>query len=920
MDGSSTPQHRTATPPSPAMTRAAKIRSLLHSSSSSEPLQLPQRKRSVRFQEVGQDQLDGVAQGSTCSSGSRTSQISAKLSERIALLEGKLSGSGGGTQTVVYRANVRQRPSLLHINTKVDNLPPDRSAEDGNASPSTASSLSPTGHNIPWSPASTASTTATSVNSPTSSASRYKSSTPEVQNGSKSISGGADDNTLEPIEEDCGRFLYIPVQESAGIFEPSIATVENVAALKVYLETHFHDLMLEPASPRSIRRRKFEQIMCDKGLSHDERVAGREQWMQAESDHLRQMRVLKASSISRHAVKGISIAGFDVIRVLGKGSFGVVRLVTEQAAVEHTEQTDYNDESPGSTGTTCVSSMDGTARRNLPTGKSLPDVFAMKVIRKSEMLRACQEGHLRAERDFLVSAEGSRWVVPLIASFQDNTNLYLVMEYMIGGDFLGLLLREDVLEEDVARWYVAEMILCIEEAHKMRWIHRDVKPDNFLISASGHLKISDFGLAFDGHWAHSQSYYANQRYSLLDKLGIKIRGDEQDELEELEAAADASDERNMPTRIRTKADPDECARREGLLNWRNRTEKRKLARSVVGTSQYMAPEVIKGEQYDGRCDWWSIGIILYECLYGRTPFYCENRQKTKESIVQHRSTLHFPGQDRTSRPTSDSRRRLPPPTVLVVDLLQGILTDKELRLSSRQYRQSETRIGRRLSAASTTPSPLAQYVYANGAEEIKLHKFFNGIPWSQMHLVQPPFVPRVKENQSITKYFEDEKDIVTDDSSSYISIKDKLDLENTVDDEQARAALGRHYDRWKADCLDDEKHDLGIEDCSDGELQRIKEHFGAQYEEWKAERVLKVQEELAQEGIEARPPKQRKEKKRPRDKLLRDPVVGRQVMEIRKKGAFFGYTYRRPKPVVLDCDGNGGRNGFSRPTILPVDG
>ncbi|KAI7250567.1 hypothetical protein KC335_g16991 [Hortaea werneckii] len=95
--------------------------------------------------------------------------------------------------------------------------------------------------------------------------------------------------------------------------------------------------------------------------------------------------------------------------------------------------------------------MDGTARRALPAGKPLSDVFAMKVIRKSEMLRACQEGHLRAERDFLVGAEGSRWVVPLIASFQDNTNLYLVMEYMIGGDFLGLLLREDVLEEDVAK-------------------------------------------------------------------------------------------------------------------------------------------------------------------------------------------------------------------------------------------------------------------------------------------------------------------------------------------------------------------------------------------------------------------------------------------------------------------------------------
>src|ERR1700712_1363943 len=130
------------------------------------------------------------------------------------------------------------------------------------------------------------------------------------------------------------------------------------------------------------------------------------------------------------------------------------------------------------------------------------------------------------------------------------------------------------------------MILCIEEAHKMKWIHRDVKPDNFLISSSGHLKISDFGLAFDGHWAHSQSYYNNQRYNLLEKLGIKITGDTQDVLEELEAKEHDNEEVHL--KPKPKGDPEEIAKREGLLNYRNRTERRKLARSVVGTSQYMA--------------------------------------------------------------------------------------------------------------------------------------------------------------------------------------------------------------------------------------------------------------------------------------------------------------------------------------------
>ena len=270
----------------------------------------------------------------------------------------------------------------------------------------------------------------------------------EGQTPSKSFSGGIDDGVLPPIQEDSGRFLVIPVQEEQVETFPSVVTVESVAAAKVYFETHFNRLLMGPSSPRSLRLKKFEQRMAELSYPHDQRLKARDHWNRSESDHLRQMRVLKSTSHARHHIKGVSIAGFDVIRILGKGSFGVVRLVTERAGNGRSVAKDHDNEvKQGS----AVSNVDGTAKHTLPAGKPLPDVFAMKVIRKSEMLPACQEGHLRAERDFLVSAEDSRWVVPLIASFQDNTNLYLVMEYMIGGDFLGLLLREDVLDEQVAK-------------------------------------------------------------------------------------------------------------------------------------------------------------------------------------------------------------------------------------------------------------------------------------------------------------------------------------------------------------------------------------------------------------------------------------------------------------------------------------
>jgi protein-serine/threonine kinase len=212
----------------------------------------------------------------------------------------------------------------------------------------------------------------------------------------------------------------------------------------------------------------------------------------------------------------------------------------------------------------------------------------------------------------MIRSDRSR-VVPLFASFQDLNNLYLVMEYMPGGDFLGLLIRDNVLSEPVTKWYIAEMILCIEEAHALRWIHRDVKPDNFLISASGHLKISDFGLAFDGHWSHDQSYYNNHRYSLLTKLGINVEGDSIDRKEgRTVAAAIKLAQVINGAKERHELDSSASLEHDGILNWRNRYSNRTLARSVVGTSQYMAPEVVRGEAYDARCDWWSVAVILYE--------------------------------------------------------------------------------------------------------------------------------------------------------------------------------------------------------------------------------------------------------------------------------------------------------------------
>ncbi len=122
------------------------------------------------------------------------------------------------------------------------------------------------------------------------------------------------------------------------------------------------------------------------------------------------------------------------------------------------------------------------------------EIFAIKKMRKDEMHKKNQVLHVRAEKDVLSEAN-NKWIVDLIYSFQDDIYLYLVMEYLPGGDLMSLLMKKDILSEEEARFYAAELVLAIESVHILNCIHRDIKPDNVLIGMNGHIKLSDFGLS-----------------------------------------------------------------------------------------------------------------------------------------------------------------------------------------------------------------------------------------------------------------------------------------------------------------------------------------------------------------------------------------------------------------------------------------
>ncbi|KAJ2159474.1 Serine/threonine-protein kinase [Coemansia sp. RSA 552] len=454
------------------------------------------------------------------------------------------------------------------------------------------------------------------------------------------------------------------IEEDDGDAEPFVrsaaeyprATVEKAAVAKLKLESFYKDLMGQ-CIERNQRRKELEQRLVGESSSSEERKQRQLLNLGAKEGGFMRLRRTK-----------LSVNNFVTVKVIGRGAFGEVRLVQKR-----------------------------------DTGK----IFAMKILRKNEMIKKDQLAHVRAERDVLAESD-SMWVVQLYFSFQDSRNLYLIMEFLPGGDLMTMLIKYDIFPEDVTRFYMAECVLALEDVHRLGFIHRDIKPDNILIDKDGHIKLSDFGLSTGFHRQHDSSYY--QR--LLESIHK-----EHPEDKDLASAAGVP-----PAEGSSGQQPMETLRREitltlsskeKLATWKR--NRRQLAYSTVGTPDYIAPEIFLQHGYGKACDWWSLGAIMFECLVGYPPFCSENSHETYRKIMHWRESLVFPDDVRLS-PES-------------VHLIRSLLCDQEHRL------------GR------------------NGAWELKQHPFFGGVDWASLRTrTRPPWIPPLSSITDTSHFPTDEID------------------------------------------------------------------------------------------------------------------------------------------------------------------
>ena len=283
--------------------------------------------------------------------------------------------------------------------------------------------------------------------------------------------------------------------------------------------------------------------------------------------------------------------------------------------------------------------------------KSSLRLYAMKVLSKKEMIERNKIKRALAEREILATSNHP-FIVTLYHSFQLQDSLYLCLEYCMGGEFFRALQTRETktIDEEDAKFYAAEVTAALEYLHLLGFIYRDLKPENILLHQLGHIMLSDFDLSKQSDHQKNPEIQLHKTHS------------------------------SSTAHIDTKA----CI--DGF-----RTN------SFVGTEEYIAPEVIKGKGHTSAVDWWTLGIFIYEMLYGTTPFKGKDRKATFSNILK--KDVRFMDSTAVSSQCKSLIRKL-------------LIKDESKRLGSKM-----------------------------GASDIKNHPFFKNTQWALLCNQKTPMVP-----------------------------------------------------------------------------------------------------------------------------------------------------------------------------------
>lgn len=273
---------------------------------------------------------------------------------------------------------------------------------------------------------------------------------------------------------------------------------------------------------------------------------------------------------------------------------------------------------------------------------------------------------LKKENQIFKLVDGD-FVVKAVFTFTYEIYICFVMEYMLGGDLGSLLEKYGRFDEDIARFYLSEIILAVKHLHSKNIIHRDLKPDNILLDSEGHIKLTDFGLSDIGFVIQNKK----KQQELGDILQIRSKiGEHNNSIQSISNSLSNnplnkskffqrsesntykdvintkksynSNTFNFPSKNEGKNILDDSAYTPSLILSHNYSKKESILpcnknKKMIGTPDYMAPEVIEGEGLQNPViDWWSIGIILFEMLVGRPPFNDDSVEKIFENIKYYR--------------------------------------------------------------------------------------------------------------------------------------------------------------------------------------------------------------------------------------------------------------------------------------------